>query len=178
MNNGRSNRNQSDQIIPNQKKLILWTGICIIVIFVVCFVIDYASKSEIRSNEQAAIGSLKTLAAFETDYNNNSQPHTYTGNISCLGTICWDVRFLDPALTSGVKSGYKIDVAASEPVNGSSWAWSATAWPIIYGKTGIRTFYIDETAVVRSSDIGGKPGTNSLPSLDGKSRYQGYEQSN
>jgi len=125
-------------------------------------------RSRMSANEAAAIGSLKTLAAGETDYNNNSQPHTYTGSLLCLGSGngAGQVRFIDPALSSGLKSGYSIQLGVSGPVQGSSWAWSATAWPVVYGSTGTRTFYIDETAVIRGSDITGGPGSWWLPSVD------------
>ena len=125
-------------------------------------------RSRMSANEAAAIGSLKTLAAGETDYNNNSSPHTYTGSLVCLGSGngAGQVRFIDPALSSGLKSGYTISLVAGAAVQGSSWAWSATAWPVVYGSTGTRTFYIDETAVIRGSDLLGNPGTWALPSID------------
>ena len=125
-------------------------------------------RSRMSANEAAAIGSLKTLAAGQTDYNNNSSPHTYTGDLNCLGSGigAGQVRFIDPALSSGLKSGYSITMGLSVPVEESSWAWSATAWPVVYGSTGTRSFYIDETAVVRGSDIGGGPTDWSVPSID------------
>jgi type IV pilus assembly protein PilA len=126
-------------------------------------------RSRMSANEAAAIGSLKTLAAGQTDYNNNSAPHTYTGELNCLGSGfgAGQVRFVDPALSSGIKSGYQITLGVSGPdTNGSRWAWSATAWPIVYGSTGTRTFYIDETAVIRGSDLLGIPGNWDIPSID------------
>ncbi len=127
-------------------------------------------RSRMSANEAAAIGSLKTLAAAETDYNNNSSPHTYTGDLNCLGSGrgAGGVPFIDPALSSGLKSGYMISLvlSSSPDSNGSYWAWSSTAWPVVYASTGIRTFYIDETAVIRGSDLGGGTGDVTLPSID------------
>ena len=127
-------------------------------------------RSRMSANEAAAIGSLKTLAAAETDYNNNSSPHTYTGSLDCLGSGngAGGVSFIDPALSSGLKSGYMISLTMSTnaDANGSYWAWSSTAWPVVYASTGIRTFYIDETAVIRGSDLGGVTGDVTLPSID------------
>ena len=75
--------------------------------------------------------------------------------------------FIDFALSSGLKSGYRISLTlAATDKDGSYWSWSATAWPVEYGKTGRRTFVIDETAVIRGSDIGGRPGNNSLPAIE------------
>ena len=127
-------------------------------------------RSRMSANEAAAIGSLKTLAAGNTDYNNNSSPHTYTGILNCLGSGlgAGGVSFIDPALSSGLKSGYSIQLflASTADSNGSYWAWSATAWPVVYASTGIRSFYIDEAAVIRGSDIGGMMGTVVLDSVD------------
>ena len=127
-------------------------------------------RSRMSANEAAAIGSLKTLAAGNTDYNNNSSPHTYTGSLSCLGSGvgAGGVSFVDPALSSGLKSGYTIHMIESSvsDANGAYWSWSATAWPVVFASTGIRTFYIDETAVIRGSDIGGMMGYLALDSID------------
>ena len=126
-------------------------------------------RSRMSANETAAIGSLKTLAAGNTDYNNNSSPHSYTGTLACLGSGngAGGVSFVDPALASGLKSGYQIHMLEGNvDANGSYWAWSATAWPVVYGSTGIRSFYIDESAVIRGSDITGTKGYLTLDSID------------
>ncbi len=126
-------------------------------------------RNRIRANEAAAIGSLKTIAAGEVDYNNNSSPHTYTGDLNCLGgKPNPEVRFIDTALTSGKKSGYQfsLQVCPEPDENGIYWFWSATAWPIAYGETGKRTFYIDETFTIRARDIHGKKGNIFLPKIE------------
>lgn len=130
-------------------------------------------RSRMSANEAAAVGSLKTLAAAQTDYNNNSSPHTYTASLACLGsgTGAGQIDFIDPALASGLKSGFQITMVAGNPVTMpdtsiSYWAWSATAWPVVYGSTGTRSFYIDESGVIRGSDVGGGPTTFILPSID------------
>lgn len=126
-------------------------------------------RSRMSANEAAAIGSLKTLAAGQTDYNNNSSPHTYAEFLADLGSGAGagSVPFIDPALASGLKSGYQILMLRGgyDGVQ-SYWAWSATAWPVVYGSTGTRSFYIDESGVIRGSDLGGGEGTIGLPSID------------
>lgn len=44
-------------------------------------------------------------------------------------------------------------------------SWSAEAHPAEYGKTGKRSFYIDESGIIRGADVGGKAGTVDLPEL-------------
>jgi hypothetical protein len=48
---------------------------------------------------------------------------------------------------------------------GVYYAWWAEAHPIEYGKTGRRSFYIDDSGLVRGEDVGGKPGSPELPEL-------------
>ncbi|MBN1549841.1 hypothetical protein JW979_00140 [bacterium] len=151
-----------------EKNIIQVTFLILLVAGIFCGC-DQLLRSRLSDNESAMIGGLKTLAAGQTDYNNNSSPHTYTGILYCLGSGngAGRVPFIDPALSSGLKAGYQFALKVGKPDdNGSRWAWSATAWPVVYGSTGIRTGYIDETAVIRGSDIGGGPGTVNLPSID------------
>ncbi len=125
-------------------------------------------RSRMSANEAAAMGGLKTIAAGETDYNNNSLPHTFTGELACLGSGngAGSVAFIDPALKAGLKSGYTYELTGGTPVGGSIWTWSATAWPVVYQSTGIRTFYIDESGVIRGQDIDGVMGTVALRSVE------------
>lgn len=145
----------------------------LIVIAIIGIIVAIAIPSLLRSrmsaNEAAAVGSLKTIAAGQTDYNNNSNPHTYTASLACLGSGegAGGVSFIDPSLASQIKQGYNFTMVVGAdvamPTGVAYWAWSATAWPIVYGSTGIRSFYIDESGVVRGDDIGGIQGTYVLP---------------
>ena len=126
-------------------------------------------RSRMSANEAAAIASLKTIAAAQTDYNNNSSPHTYTGELICLGSGngAGTVPFIDDALASGLKSGYNITLGlATTAFDGSYWAWSATAWPVVYASTGVRSFYIDESGVIRGSDVLGGLANGGLATID------------
>jgi type IV pilus assembly protein PilA len=129
-------------------------------------------RSRMSANEAAAVGSLKTIAAAQTDYNNNSTPHSYTPELACLGSGvgAGDVSFLPPDLAAGIKQGYYFQMAAGGevvmPLGTAYWAWSATAWPIVYGSTGVRSFYIDESGVVRGEDIDGAEATVVQPVIN------------
>jgi type II secretory pathway pseudopilin PulG len=161
-------------------------------------------RARMSANEASAAGSLKTLAAAQTDFNNNSQPHTFADSLQKLGSGegAGDVRYIDEALASGFKSGYEITMVAGLPAcskeaPGSAdapnsddprawdpayiedlkqkceqaggqlalYGWRAEAHPIEYRRTGIRSFFIDETGILLGGDNGGKPGTPDLPEL-------------
>ena len=89
-------------------------------------------RSRMSANEAAAIGGCKTIAAGETDYNNNSSPHSYTGLLINLGNGvgAGGVGFIDPNLSAALKSGYTFDLVAGSQIATSVWTWSATAWPV------------------------------------------------
>ena len=127
-------------------------------------------RARMSANEVTTIGSMKTLVAAQTDYHTNSNPRTFTNSLLNLGSGygAGNVPFIDPALSSGLKAGYQISLATSDVPSsrGSYWSWSATAWPIVYSSTGVRTFYIDGTGIIRGFDIGGTPGTVALFNLE------------
>lgn len=128
-------------------------------------------RSRMSANEASASGALKTIAAAETDYNNNSSPHTFSGSLLDLstGTGAGGVRFIDDALGNGIKSGYQfaLEAGAQTTVSGGNayFAWSAEAHPIVYQRTGVRSFYIDETGILLGNDVGGGAGVAGMPEI-------------
>lgn len=129
-------------------------------------------RSRMTANEIAAVGGLKTIATGQTDYNNNSTPHSYSRVLVDLGTGAGagNVRFIDMSLANGFKMGYTYDYqpsdAVSHPDGPILWSWSATAWPILYQITGKRSFYVDDTGVIRARDSGGKRIDFTAPSFE------------
>ncbi|MCD4654031.1 type II secretion system GspH family protein [bacterium] len=131
-------------------------------------------RARMSANEVAASAACKTIAAAQTDYNNNSSPHSYAETLSQLSTgfHAGGVAFIDPDLGAGIRGGYQFEITAGAPIliPGEMFesfnAWSATAWPVVYKSTGVRTFYIDETGVLRAGNTGGVAGDVSLSVID------------
>ncbi len=126
-------------------------------------------RARLSANEIGAVGGLKTLVAAQIDYNNNTLPHTYSPELSYLaeGRYAGEVAFIDPVLGEGLKSGYTFNlVPGNLQPDGAYLSYFITAWPVVYNSTGIRSFYVDETGVLRGQDIGGVQGTEALGSLD------------
>lgn len=131
-------------------------------------------RARMSANEASAAAACKTIAAAQTDYHNNTTPHSYAEDLSLLSTgfNAGGVAFIDSNLGQGLKHGYNFEVTAGSPIllpgeiYESFQVWSATAWPIVYGGTGVRSFYIDETGVIRSGDLGGTQGTFEMPTKD------------
>ncbi len=143
-----------------------------IIIIIMAGAVPNLLRARMTAAEAGAIGSCKVIVAAQTDYHNNSTPHTYATDLSILGTgfRAGGVPFIDDNLAKGIKGGYKFTMQTGIPVAvpGEMFpvfeTWSATAWPIVYASTGLRTFYIDETGVIRGSDVNGQTGSYLLPS--------------
>jgi type IV pilus assembly protein PilA len=130
-------------------------------------------RARMSAQEAATIGACRTVTAAQTDYHNNSSPHSYADSLGVLGTgfMAGNVRFIDENLASGTRMGYIYRLQAGTPVYypGESFPvynqWSMTAWPVVYGSSGSRSFYVDESGVVRGSDLGGTTATVLVPSI-------------
>ena len=51
-------------------------------------------------------------------------------------------------------------------LNNSGDKFEVIATPTVYRKTGRRSFYIDQTGVLRAADVGGKPADANAPPVD------------
>jgi hypothetical protein len=67
----------------------------------------------------------------------------------------WDPAFIDQVRKKCVEAGGKLVFLA----------WRAEAHPIVYQRTGVRSFYLDKTGILLGADNGGKPGTAGMPEL-------------
>src|SRR5262245_16216464 len=101
--------------------------------------------SRMSANEASASGALKTIAAAQTDYNNNSSPHTFAPSLIELRTR----GLIDQELGNGEKQGYQFEIVIPAGKSARSY-WQATAIPRSPGKSGDRSFYVDETGVIRA----------------------------
>jgi prepilin-type N-terminal cleavage/methylation domain-containing protein len=122
-------------------------------------------QQRIVANQTSAIGGLRTIIAAQTDYFNNTIPHTFTPDLDALSRQ--PETFIDKTLASGVKSGYAYTMGANTAdAAGVHNLWSAEAHPTVYRGTGVLSFYVDETGMIRGQDVLGAAGhanMNPLP---------------
>jgi HEAT repeat protein len=109
-------------------------------------------STPIGRNEAAAIRMLKAIAAAQIDHWNWSSPPSYADSLE---------RLVGHREVS--QDGYVITLTAGARSNGIYHAWSAEAHPLRYGKTGIRSFYLDERGVLLDSDTRGLPLALNMP---------------
>lgn len=114
--------------------------------------------------EQKAISSLRVLGAAEATY------YSTAGNNREYGSLCQleQAGFIDELLASGGKFGYYFIavphiyfVGNNTPVSG----FKAFAIPQNYGTSGRRSFFLDESGVIRGVDRNGAPANQNDPPI-------------
>lgn len=121
------------------------------------------------ANEGSAMSSLRTLASAEMTYQATRGDGKY-GTLSDLAAN----GLIDAKLATGTKNGYNFTVEFT--TNESDYpGFAVVGVPMAYGNTGIRSFYIDETGVIRASNNSGRPSTKMDPPL--ANDYEFYDRS-
>lgn len=107
--------------------------------------------SRIAANEGSAVRSLNTIANAETVHQST------IGKYGTLEELCAQ-GLIDPALASGVKSGYRFTLELTDH-GGEIPGFEVVGVPIEYRSSGRRSFYVDETTIIRAGDNHGGPST-------------------
>jgi hypothetical protein len=101
------------------------------------------------SNEASAIGALRTLTTAQSLFREGDKDKNglldYSGSLEQLGKL----SLIDGVLASGKKQGYRFVI-----LQAGQFTWSATAEPVMPGETGKRSFFVDESGVIRFSTSG------------------------
>ena len=114
-------------------------------------------RARLNANEGAAIGNMHTLVTALGSYQANQSPPSYPVQASAVGIVnlttpLSDPPYIDSVLAGGTKQGYKFTYA------GTQYAYTLVAAPKEVGKTGNRSFFADESGVVRvGTTVDGTP---------------------
>jgi type IV pilus assembly protein PilA len=137
-----------------------------IILIIAAIAIPNLLRSKMAANEASAVGSLRTIntscVAYSTTYNIG-----YPANLIDLGPSSTPSSTaadqVDSVLASGTKSGYVFTYAAGTPdAAGNINQYSISAVPVSPGVTGQRTFYTDQSGVIRA-DANGTASAISTP---------------
>jgi len=101
------------------------------------------------ANEMAVIARLRSISSAETLY------YAESGKYTTLDDLLSKQYLSDPS--QGKLQGYRIEVSLKPD------GFAATAVPNKYGVTGKRSFYLDQTNVLRGGDKAGSQATASDP---------------
>lgn len=135
-----------------------------VILIIAAIAIPNLIRSKIAANESSASGSVRSITTAQVTYSTtygigfapdltslggSGVPCTASSTSACL---------LDPILTSGLKSGYSMNTAASGANNIN---FVVTAAPAAPNVTGYRVFCSDETMVLRFQ-LGGSAPTSDV----------------
>lgn len=127
-----------------------------------------------RQNELLVIGAIKKLYAAQHQYLSD---RTHSGGDPAFGTLeqLGKAGMIDANLAAGEKFGYKFSVqplmrSVSDPVD-----IIVNAWPAVYRKTGVRSFFMKIDCGIKASDREGGFAESSDPVIDSCTPTIAYE---
>jgi type II secretory pathway pseudopilin PulG len=137
------------------------------VMIIAAIAIPNLLASRRAANESAAIRAVRTIHAAQQTYQS-----TY-GNGS-YGTLAelQGGSLIAPELANGVKSGYRFKVEVFPGSKGVPAAFAVTAVPTEYGASGRRSFFVDESGIIRGEDNNGLEASKSTPPVNFNPRYR------
>ncbi|HEV8075784.1 MAG TPA: prepilin-type N-terminal cleavage/methylation domain-containing protein [Candidatus Acidoferrum sp.] len=116
-----------------------------IILIIAAIAVPNLLKARISANEASAVSSLHAVITAEITYSTISSPSGFSLTLLALGPGAGD--YIDANLAGGQKSGYNFTYA---PIGVAPYpAYTFNADPIIRSVTGQRSFYTDQTNVMR-----------------------------
>jgi len=120
-----------------------------IILIIVTVALPKLNKARMYAQETAALKAIQTINAAQVMY--NSQFSRFAQSLTELGPPASGspnasaADLINGDLAAGEKQGYKFTVT------GTPAGYTITAVPSVFGSTGARTFFSDQTMVVREN---------------------------
>jgi type IV pilus assembly protein PilA len=150
-----------------------------IILIIAAIAIPNLLRARMAANESSAVGSLRTINTADATYL-STYGHNFAVDLPTLGgaTIaaptCAQANLVDEVLGGATqpapKSGYSFTYLGglADPgdlVCKSVTTYTVSAAPLTYNGTGTRSFFTDQTGVIRGADDGGAASTVADPPL-------------
>ena len=97
------------------------------------------AKSKMAAHESSAISGMRSLVTAQITYATRSGPGDFAPDLATLQSA----NLIDSVMGSGTAEAY------SYSLSGSGVQYTIDARPLIYGSSGIRSFFTDESGAVR-----------------------------
>lgn len=129
-----------------------------IILIIVTVALPKLNNATRYAHETAALKAIQTIHTMQVQY--NSQYGHYATSLTEMGPPATGAAnasaadLIDSSLAAGEKSGYKFTMT------GNQGGYQISAVPTAYGNTGSRTFFSDQSMVIRVND-GPEPATAS-----------------
>ena len=134
------------------------SGVGGLVLFIVVVLFTPPPGHGVSSNESSAVGSLRTINTAEVTYATTYPKVGFSSSLEVLGgAVPCDASstsacLVDQALASGRRSGYVLTYTPGPPdAEGVITSYTAIARPMVFGKSGQRSFFTDQTGVIRAT---------------------------
>jgi len=109
---------------------------------VTTFAVPNFLAAKVSSRESAAAKTIRNLITANVTFSLTKGYGNYASDLDTLEAV----QLIDSALATGIKGGYTFTVGGGG--TGVS-TFSVGARPVAYGNTGVRSFFGDETSVIR-----------------------------
>jgi type IV pilus assembly protein PilA len=124
-----------------------------IILIIAAIAIPNLIKSKMAANEASAVGSIRTINTGEVNYAASCPNVGYSTALVGLGSTgggcAGGANIIDAVLAAGAKSGYTFAEAGVAGADGLNDTYTTTATPAVLGTTGQRSFFSDQTGVIR-----------------------------
>ena len=135
-----------------------------IIAIIAAIAIPNLLRARLASNESSAIGAMRTLSSAQATFQSSANTDADTdgtGEYASLAQLSQQTPpYIDEILGGGQKAGYSFQTTTTGTTNTDEIQWWAVAYPLAYGQSGNRDFFIDESGVLRGADNGGGPAAN------------------
>jgi type IV pilus assembly protein PilA len=115
------------------------------------------------ANEASALYSLRQIASAQMVYHSNFDKYATLEELAAQNLI-------DPRLATGTKNGYNFTMELTTDETNLA-GFAVVTVPATYRSSGTRSFYIDESAVIRGSDKYGGPSSKMDQPLEAETEF-------
>jgi len=112
-----------------------------IIVLLAAIAIPNLLRARLSANEATAIAAMRTLSTAAESFRAGQSPPAYPAVLSCLSNTT--PPYIDSVLGGGNKSGYNYTYT------GSGTSYTVVAVPLSENVTGVRSFFVDSSGVVR-----------------------------
>jgi prepilin-type N-terminal cleavage/methylation domain-containing protein len=155
---------------PKGFSLIELLIVVAIILIIAAIAIPNLLRSRMAANEASAVGSLRTINTAEVTYATSYPTEGFAAALTNLGgaapcgpaTIATACLIDEVLSATGTKSGYTFTAPGVAPIPRVT--YTATADPTAVGSSGQRSFFTDQSGVIRY-DTTGAPATAASPAL-------------
>jgi type IV pilus assembly protein PilA len=138
-----------------------------IILIIAAIAIPNLLRSRMAANEASAVGSIRTLNTSAVTYSSTYPANGYPASLAAMGgaapcvAVPASACLIDAVLSGGTKSGYTF-VWASDGATPSV-GYSITSIPVSVGTSGQRSFFSDQSGVIRYQTTGATPKVTDPP---------------